>query len=54
LAQAIVQSLLDRDTARSMASAGKRLVVERFSTEGMIEGTLRVYEGLLSGPGSVR
>lgn len=50
LAQAVTESLAHRSHARAMAEKGLALVKREFSTEGMIEGTLRVYESLLETP----
>jgi glycosyltransferase involved in cell wall biosynthesis len=47
LADAICASLSDRENAHRMALNGRQLVEERFVTERMVEGTLRVYEELL-------
>jgi glycosyltransferase involved in cell wall biosynthesis len=48
LADSIVISLRDRDAARRMAKAGQRFVRENFSVDRMVEGTIRVYQELLS------
>lgn len=47
LARAILSLLDDPALARRLADAGAARVRERFSTEAMVEGTLRVYERLV-------
>jgi glycosyltransferase involved in cell wall biosynthesis len=46
LAEAIIASLRNREAAHAMAARGRKLVETRFTTERMIEGTLREYESL--------
>jgi glycosyltransferase involved in cell wall biosynthesis len=48
LAEAIIASLRDREAAYTMAARGRKLVEARFTTERMIEGTLREYKSLLT------
>jgi len=47
LAEAIIESLGNREHARAMARAGRELVERQFVTARMVEGTLRVYERLM-------
>jgi len=47
LAQAILSSLQNRDTALQMAKAGQTLAVEKFSVERMVQQTLAAYQELL-------
>lgn len=47
LAEAILHALSYPEEARAYAENGRALVERGFSTEGMIEGTLRVYRALL-------
>jgi glycosyltransferase involved in cell wall biosynthesis len=47
VAKAAIRLLEDRDLAQRLADAGQQRVVERFSTDSMVEGTLRVYRRLL-------
>ena len=49
LAKAIKKLLDDPEKAKLFGEAGRRLVVERFSVEGMVEGNLRLYHRLLDG-----
>lgn len=45
-----IRTLLEsRDLRQRMGEAGRRLVVERFSTERVVEATLKVYDELLAG-----
>ncbi len=46
LAAAVIRLLLDRELARAMGEAGRRLVREEFSVRGMTEGNLRLYREL--------
>jgi len=46
-AQAIVEMLRDPQTARFLAAEGRRTVVEEFSVEHMVEGTIDVYREVL-------
>ena len=48
LSTAIRATLRDRAGAAIMANAGRKLVEDRFTVDGMVEGTLRVYESLLN------
>lgn len=44
-----IRTLLEsRDLRQRMGEAGRRLVVERFSTERVVEATLKVYDELLA------
>jgi glycosyltransferase involved in cell wall biosynthesis len=43
LASAIVELLDDPTRRRELGQAGRRLVLERFSVEAMVEGNYRVY-----------
>jgi glycosyltransferase involved in cell wall biosynthesis len=47
LTRAISRLLQDRDLARRLAGAGRQRVVERFSIEGMVRQTERLYDELL-------
>lgn len=44
---AAARLLRDREYARKLGKAARGRVMERFSTDGMVEGTLRVYEEAL-------
>jgi len=48
LADAIVRLLRDRELARRLGEAGRRVVEEEFSAESMVEGTLRVYREVMN------
>jgi len=50
LAAGVIRMLEDRHLRRRCADAGRRTLETRFSVERMVEGTLRVYEQVLSGP----
>lgn len=50
LAAAIVELLSDPGRAGRLAERARALVVERFSTDAMVAGTLRVYEDVLRAP----
>ena len=47
LADALVRLLRDRALGRRLAEAGRRRVEKEFSVEGMVEGTLAVYDEVL-------
>jgi glycosyltransferase involved in cell wall biosynthesis len=49
LARAILRLLGDRELARRLAEKARRDVVERFSKEAMVEGTVAVYRELIAG-----
>jgi glycosyltransferase involved in cell wall biosynthesis len=49
LAGAIVAVLSDRDLGRRLNAEGRALVEKRFSVDAMVNGTLDVYERVLSG-----
>ncbi len=48
LAEAIVRALTHPDEAKKFAEKGRTLVEKEFSTERMVEGTLKIYQSLLS------
>jgi len=47
LVQAVTQVLRDRDFSRALGQAGRARIVEVFSSERMVEETLKIYRGLL-------
>ncbi|MFZ5815422.1 MAG: glycosyltransferase family 4 protein [Bacillota bacterium] len=49
-----IESLLEPSSLRNMAAAARRTVRERFRVDQMIERTVAVYDGLLSGNQSQR
>jgi len=48
LGDAIVRLLGDRDLGRRLADAGRAHVEQSFSVEGMVSGTLRVYDEVMN------
>jgi len=48
LAKALVRMLREPDLAQRLAAAGREKVEKRFSVDSMVEGSIRVYERLLS------
>jgi glycosyltransferase involved in cell wall biosynthesis len=51
LASALAELLDDSERRREMGQAGRRLVLDRFSAEAMVEGNYRVYRQV-AGPGA--
>ena len=47
LAGAVLAMLADRERAARLGAAGRARVLERFTVDSMVEGTLRVYRDLL-------
>ena len=47
LAEAVVKVLKDRELAQRLGKAARRKVVEKFSVDSMVEGTLKVYEEVI-------
>jgi glycosyltransferase involved in cell wall biosynthesis len=57
LARAILRTLGDLEGARERARAGRRRILEEFSVDRMVEGTLAVYGELVNrglGTGNVK
>lgn len=48
LAAAIVRLLADRALAEKLGAAGRARVLERFTVDAMVEGTLAVYRGVVA------
>lgn len=48
LAHGIIWTLNNYDKAKEMAKRGKRDVVEKFSADAMVEGSLRIYQKICS------
>ncbi|MCJ7501166.1 glycosyltransferase family 4 protein, partial [bacterium] len=42
--------LMDRDLARQLGEGGRKIAIEHFPIESMVEGNLGVYQGLLGNP----
>ena len=47
LVQAVAQLLRDREFSRAVGQAGRARIAEVFSSERMVEETLKIYRGLL-------
>lgn len=47
LAEAIVGLLANPEKARRLGLAGRGMVINRFTADRMVEGTIAVYQGLL-------
>lgn len=47
LAEGVIQVLKDKEMAEHLGKAARRKVVEKFSAESMVEGTLKVYEEVI-------
>jgi hypothetical protein len=48
LAHGIIWTLNNYDKAKEMAKRGKRDVLEKFSADAMVEGSLRIYQKICS------
>ena len=47
LAEAIIRVLRDKELAERLGKAARKKIVEKFSVESMVEGTLKVYEEVI-------
>lgn len=47
LSEAVVKVLKDKELGRRLGVAARRKVVEKFSVESMVEGTIKVYEEVI-------
>lgn len=46
-AQVMLRIINDADLRRNLGESGRRAVIERFSADGMVENTIKVYEDVL-------
>lgn len=47
LAEAVIKVLSDKELAERLGKAARKKVVEKFSVESMVEGTIKVYEEVI-------
>lgn len=47
LAEAVIKVLKDKELAERLGKAARKKVVEKFSVESMVEGTIKVYEEVI-------
>jgi len=47
LAEAVIKVLTDKELAERLGKDARKKVVEKFSVESMVEGTIMVYEEVI-------